>query len=198
MDLHPETMNPGFLETERLILRPFTDDDLEAIYRIFGDKELNIFLPWFPLQSMDEAKIFYLDRLAETDGIRLAICLEADNIPIGYVNVAEKEPYDLGYGLLKEFRHQGIIAEACQAVQDFLRSRGLPYVTATHDVQNPKSGDVMKRLGMRYGYSYAELWQPKNVKVVFRLYQLNLDGKPEPIYRGYWDQSDIRFIEEIL
>lgn len=44
----------------------------------------------------------------------------------------------------------------------------------------------MKRLGMRYCYSYEELWQPKNFKVVFRMYQYNLDGE-ERVFRDYWD-----------
>lgn len=44
------------LETERLILRKFTEDDIEALYRILKDKEVNTFLPWFPLESLEEAE----------------------------------------------------------------------------------------------------------------------------------------------
>ena len=51
------------------------------------------------------------------------------------------------------------------------------YITATHDVNNPRSGRVMQAIGMRYCYSYEELWQPKNFPVIFRMYQLNLDGQ---------------------
>ena len=60
----------------------------------------------------------------------------------------------------------------------------MPFVTATHDVNNPRSGAVMRRLGMRYCYSYREQWQPKDLSVVFRLYQLDLDG-PHPDYDAY-------------
>ena len=35
----------------------------------------------------------------------------------------------------------------------------------------------MQNLGMKYQYTYEELWQPKNMPVVFRMYQLNLDGR---------------------
>lgn len=52
-------MNTPTLETERLILRKFTRNDLEAIYKIYNDCEVNKFLPWFPLKTMEEAKIFY-------------------------------------------------------------------------------------------------------------------------------------------
>ena len=46
--------NTPTLETERLILRKFTENDLEALYQIYRDPDVNRFLPWFPLQSMDE------------------------------------------------------------------------------------------------------------------------------------------------
>ena len=52
-------MNTPALETERLILRKFTENDLHAIYKIYSDKEVNKFLPWFPLTTMADAKAFY-------------------------------------------------------------------------------------------------------------------------------------------
>ena len=59
-------MNTPTLETERLILRKFTEDDLEALYQIYSDEEVNRFLPWFPLKSMDEARTFFEERYAAT------------------------------------------------------------------------------------------------------------------------------------
>ena len=49
---------------------------------------------------------------------------------------------------------------------------------------------------MKYRYSYKELWQPKNILVTFRMYQLNLDGQEERVYRKYWDKYP-HFIEDI-
>lgn len=51
-------MNTPTLETQRLILRKFTENDLQALYEIYRDEEVNRFLPWFPLASMEEAQIF--------------------------------------------------------------------------------------------------------------------------------------------
>lgn len=51
-------MNTPTLETERLILRKFTENDLEALYRIYSDEEANRFLPWFPLKNMEEADCY--------------------------------------------------------------------------------------------------------------------------------------------
>lgn len=55
----------------------------------------------------------------------------------------------------------------------------------------------MKALGMRYQYTYQEQWQPKNILVDFRLYQLNLDGNENRVYRKYWEQNAVRYVEKI-
>ena len=107
------------------------------------------------------------------------------------------ESHDLGYGLRKEFWRRGIITEACQAVISQVKKDGMPYLTATHDVKNPRSGHVMQALGMRYQYSYEELWQPKNFPVVFRMYQLNLDGNEDRVFRKYWNQYPNHFVENL-
>lgn len=192
-------MNTPRLETQRLILRKFTREDLLPLFDLLKDEEVNRFLPWFPLKSIDEAAAFYEERFASNykkpQGYNYAICLKKDNIPIGYVNIHMDDSYDLGYGLGKAFWHQGIVTEACKAVLEQLKRDGIPYVTATHDVYNPRSGSVMRWLGMKYAYSYEERVQPKDELVTFRMYQLNLDGNKDRVYRKYWDISKVRFIE---
>lgn len=193
-------MNTPRIETNRLILRRFTKDDIAALYEIYRDEEVNRFLPWFPLRSMEEATAFFrkkfADNYAKVQGYNYAICLKTDDVPIGYVNVAMDDSHDFGYGLRKEFWHRGIVTEAGKAVVAQLAKDGIPYITATHDVNNPRSGGVMRRLGMKYQYSYEEQWMPKNIPVTFRMYQLNLDGKTDRVYKKYWNDSSVRFIEE--
>lgn len=46
-----EIVNTPTLETERLILRKFTEKDLEALYRLLQDQEVNTFYPWFPFKK---------------------------------------------------------------------------------------------------------------------------------------------------
>ena len=193
-------MNTPTIETARLILRRFTEDDLPALYRIYRDEEANRFLPWFPVKDMAEARTLFQTRYAacyaQPRGYAYAICLKRDSQPIGYLKADTEEPYDLGYGLRREFWHQGITTEAGRALVERVKKDGLPYLTATHDVNNPRSGGVMKRLGMVYQYSYEEQWQPKDFPVIFRMYQLNLDGNTERVYRGYWERAAVRFVEE--
>lgn len=193
-------MNTPKLETEKLILRKFTQDDLYALYEIYSDRDVNKFLPWFPLENEGEVKSLFEEKYAavysEPQGYAYAICLKSDNYPIGYIKVDISDSYDLGYGLRKEFWHQGIVSEAAQALVEQLKKDGIPYITATHDINNPRSGSVMKRIGMEYKYSYEELWQPKNFLVTFRMYQLNLDGNKDRVYKKYWNTYEKHFVEE--
>lgn len=192
--------NTPILETERLILRKFTKNDIEALFHIYKDEEVNTYLPWFPLKSLEEAEAFYKDRYEKAyqldNGYRYAICLKTDNVPIGYVNVSIDDNHDLGYALRKEFWHRGIVTEASKAVIEQVKKDGLLYVTATHDVKKPRSGGVMKQLGMSYKYSYEEQWQPKDILVTFRMYQLNFDEPNERVYKKYWDTYPVHFIEK--
>ena len=191
--------NTPVLETQRLILRKFTENDIKALFDIYKDEEVNLYLPWFPLKLKEAETFFYEKYIKEYKkdrGYRYAICLKTDNLPIGYVNVSMDNSHDLGYGLRKEFWHNGIVTEACKAVIGQLKKDGLLYVTATHDVKNTRSGGVMKQLGMSYKYSYEEQWQPKDILVTFRMYQLNFDGQDDRVYKKYWDSYEVHFIEK--
>lgn len=194
--------NTPTLRTERLILRKFTVRDIEALFLILKDEEVNRFLPWYPLKSIEEAKRFYEARYAakytQPQGYAYAICLQEDNYPVGYIKVDMEDHHDFGYGLRKKFWHRGIVTEAGKAVIEQVKKDGLPYITATHDRNNPRSGGVMRNVGMKYRYSYEELWQPKNILVTFRMYQLNLDGNESRVYGKYWDASAVHFVEPNL
>lgn len=193
--------NTPEIRTSRLLLRRFTPEDAEAFYQIMSDKEVNTFLPWFPMQSLEEAAAFlqekYLKSYEKPEGFRYAVCFLNENVPIGYVNVDEGKSHDLGYGLRKEYWHQGIVTEVCLSLISLLKEAGISYITATHDRNNPRSGKVMKKIGMTYRHSYEEQWQPKNIRVTFRMYQLNLDGQEGRVYQEYWDKYPNHFIEEI-
>ena len=50
----------NYIETERLILRNFTEKDADALFAILSDKDVNEFLPMFPLKDIEEAKKYLL------------------------------------------------------------------------------------------------------------------------------------------
>lgn len=190
------------LNTQRLIIRKFNIDDTEALFSILSDEEVNKYLPWFPFKSLEDTKNhlvnFYLKTNDNNNFYRYAVCLKENNIPIGYIHFENNnDNNDFGYGLKKEYWNKGIITEAAKTVIEELKRNNVKYITATHDRNNIASGEVMKKIGMTYKYSYEELWQPKNFLVVFRMYQLNLDDNKERVYKGYLEKYSNHFIEYI-
>lgn len=187
-------MDGWSMETDRLVLRRFRENDMKAIYLLFSDKETNTFLPWYPIKNMDETERFFEKRLKDRRYC-FAVCLKGGGEPIGYVHAEEDDSHDFGYALRREYWRQGFASEAGRAVVGLLKEKGVPYITATHDRNNPRSGAVMRRIGMKYCYSYEELWQPKNFPVIFRMYQLNFDGNDGFVYQKYWNLYSNHFVE---
>ena len=190
------------LNTQRLIIRKFNIDDTEALFSILSDEEVNKYLPWFPFKSLEDTKNhlvnFYLKTNDNNNFYRYTVCLKENNIPIGYIHFENNnDNNDFGYGLKKEYWNKGIITEAAKTVIEELKRNNVKYITATHDKNNIASGEIMKKIGMTYKYSYEELWQPKNFLVVFRMYQLNLDDNKERVYKGYLEKYSNHFIEYI-
>ncbi len=187
------------IQTQRLHLRRFCEGDVIALHEILRDKKVNLFLPWFPSRTLAETEERLHEWMESYDRegeYRYALCRKEDGFLIGYVHVSGDASHDLGYGLRQDFWGKGIAVEACRAVLAKLQQDGVSYVTATHDVNNPASGAVMKKLGMTYHYSYVEQWKPKEIQVTFRMYQRNLNGV-SPVYDVYWNRYPRHFIEKL-
>ena len=153
------------------------------------------------MKNIEETKKFYEERYAakyaQPQAYAYAICLKSNNDSIGYINIEMEESHDFGYGLHKEFWHKGIVTEAGEILIQQVKRDGISYITATHDVNNPHSGRVMQKLGMKYCYSYEEHWQPKNFPVVFRMYQLNFNEDDTFVYKKYWNMYHNHFVENL-
>lgn len=193
--------------TDRLVLRRFTEADAPALLPMMSDAQVNRFLPYFPHVCVEDTRS-YLEqnflrwyRAADAGGRRAdglpldmhcAICRKRGDDEagalLGFVSIdAQGEACDMGYALTREAQGHGYATEAVAAMLMEVRRAGYPFVTATHDELNAASGRVMERCGMTYRYSYRERWQPKDLEVVFKLYQI--DFAPDvPTYSGYWDR----------
>lgn len=189
------------LESSRLLLRPFEHGDLPAFFKIFSDSAVNRFLPWFPLKSMEEAELFWRERYALSGprGGRLSLC----GLPQGGQPThrlcqpgARGGAYDLGYGLLEEFWHRGIMTEACRAVVRRAAQDGIPYVTATHDRQNPLSGRVMCCLGMRVATPMKSSGSPRISRWFSGSTSSISHGAGRRVYEGYRQAEGARWFVE--
>lgn len=186
--------------TKRLVLRRFTLNDAVPMFEILRDKDTNVFLPWLAHENISQTKEFlqkrFIDKYSEPTGYRYAICLKDSSLPIGYACLSGDESNDFGYCVAKKYWHKGIGFEATKAVVARIENAGYEFITATHDINNPNSGEIMKKRGMKYKYSYVEQWQPKDIAVTFRMYQLNFNNENTHTYAEYWNKYESHFIEE--
>lgn len=147
------------LETERLILRRFTAEDAEAMYRNWAsDGEVTKYLTWPAHRSAAVSRTVLEDWVSgyeQENYYQWAITLkENGDAPIGSiaaVHIGEAaSSVEIGYCLGKSWWSRGIMTEALRAVIAFFFGRvGANRVEARHDPRNPRSGAVMKNCGMR-------------------------------------------------
>ena len=147
------------LETERLILRPFTNGDAEAAFANWtGDPEVTRFLTWPAHADIGVTRSVigsWVERYPKPDFYNWAIELKGLGKPVGSIAVVWSQDdgpvriATLGYCLGRAWWGQGLMPEAARAVIDFLFDRvGYTVIQARHDVNNPKSGRVMSKAGM--------------------------------------------------
>ena len=93
--------------TKRLLLRKLQKEDCGFFYKLLSNQEVNRFLPWFPVKSMEETEQFlkerYLTVYEKEQGYAYVICLKESGTPVGYVNISGEESHDLGYGLARQY-----------------------------------------------------------------------------------------------
>jgi len=147
------------LETERLLLRPIVERDLEAMAAYRGDPEVCRFLPFKP-QTTDDIRARSGHLLGSTTlegehgGISLGVVRRADDALIGDVLLFHPDPthgtVEIGWVMHPDVAGRGYATEACRAVLDAaFRIYGARRVVARIAAENTASARLAERLGMR-------------------------------------------------
>jgi ribosomal-protein-alanine N-acetyltransferase len=147
------------LETERLILRRFTADDAEAMFRNWAnDPEVTKFLMWPTHANLEISQTVareWVSAYQNDDYYQWAIVPKAFGEPIGSiaaVKVDDKsQKVHIAYGIGKAWWHKGYTGEAlARLVKFFFEEVGVNRVEARHDPRNPNSGAVMMKAGLKF------------------------------------------------
>lgn len=146
------------IETPRLILRRAKMEDAEAMFRNWAnDTEVTKYLTWPPHESIEVTQRLlqsWVDRYQTDDYYQWMIVLRETNEPIGSImasTMGRAQSAHIGYCIGKHWWHQGIMSETLKAVMDFLFDEvGYHRVESMHDPNNPYSGAVMRKCGMKY------------------------------------------------
>ena len=147
------------LETERLILRRFTLNDAQQAFDNWMSREkVTHYMTWQPYQNVEDVKgyiQYVIGTYEKPDAYYWAIEERNSGQVIGSISVIwlneEVESAEVGYCLSDDFWGRGMMPEALSAVIHYLFTAvGLNRIQAGHDVNNPNSGRVMEKCGMRY------------------------------------------------
>ena len=146
------------LQTKRLILRPWYEDDAEDLYKYASDPEIGLPAGWMPHTSVENSREIIRDVLSAPE--TYAVCLKENGKPIGSIgfhrkDLAEKDDeYELGYWIGKPYWGQGLIPEAAREMLRYaFEELGMNRIWCGYYDGNVKSRRVQEKLGFVYHHT---------------------------------------------
>jgi len=147
------------IESERLILRPFTEADIEAVYRNWGgDPAVSKYLHWPRHRDVEDSReviSMWIDGYKKPDFYQWAIVPKDLGENIGTISIVSmNEKIDMlhfGYCIGSKWWRKGYTSEALSAILPFLFDEiGANRVESQHDPENINSGRVMLKCGLKF------------------------------------------------
>lgn len=145
------------METDRILLRPWREEDAEALFRYASDPDVGPRAGWSPHKSVGESlqvirEVFSNDH---TWAIELRETGEAIGC-MGYFTPGEsnivigENDAEIGYWVAKPFWNTGICTEALRLMIDYcFNVKGFECLWSDFFIDNPASGHVMEKCGFR-------------------------------------------------
>lgn len=149
--------NKHVIETNRLILRHFQEDDAENMYKNYcSSDKVTKHLPWATHKNLEETKQYLKTVLDDYENdkaeFRFAIVWKQTNEVIGAIDYMQRRDfiYEIGWALGEKYWGQGIMPEAANSTLQLVFNSGAVRIQAKHFETNEKSGRVMQKIGMSY------------------------------------------------
>ena len=156
------------LETDRLILRPFEENDAIAIFNNWAsDPEVTKYLTWnhhSDVKQTNEILSIWLKQYEKPERINFGIVLKETNELIGGIDVVgyiEGVPV-IGYCISRKHWNNGYTTEAFKKVIEFLFSLDHKTIRVGAMVDNIASNKVILKCGGKYVNTYEEFIPSKN------------------------------------
>jgi len=143
------------LETERLLLRRVSIDDLNEILELRGNPETMKFIPR-PLVKTEEDALNHFkmidEKIEKNEGINWAITVKGNPKLIGIIGHYRIQPEnhrcEIGYMILSQYNGQGIVTEAIKAVLEYgFEDMNMHSIEAVIDPDNIASERVLQKNG---------------------------------------------------
>ncbi len=144
------------LETNRLILRPFREDDAEAMFTGWAsDPEVSRYVGWNTHENIDVTRAVlnqWIEEYEKPERLNFAIELKDTHELIGgidvvgYLNGVTGTPV-IGYNLSRKFWNKGYMTEACKCLIDYLFTKGYSEIRIDAMPENTASIKVIEKCG---------------------------------------------------
>jgi len=178
-----------FARTERLLLRPGWAEDAPALAKAISDHAIVRNLasaPW-PYEQADAETFLGMERGASDPAWLLFRRTEGAPQLVGSAGLGRRPDgeVELGYWIARPYWGLGYASEAGRAAIDIARQGlRLPYLTASHFLDNPASGRVLEKLGFRAtGEIVPRFSKARGEAAPSRLYRLELAHQRRPCLR---------------
>lgn len=151
-------MNTPILETERLYLRPFRENDARDVFECWErDAEVAKYMFWSSHNDIEKTKewiSFELGKIADDKWYRFAIDLKEKNELIGTGLIyweEEVENWEIAYNFGKKYWGKGYATEAMKKIIEFAKNElCISKIVGRYAKENVASGNVMRKLGFVY------------------------------------------------
>jgi RimJ/RimL family protein N-acetyltransferase len=152
------------IRTERLVLRPYEERDLDDLHAMTSDPDVVRYLYW-EVHTEEETRAGLAKRLGQgeltAEGQWLVLAIELDGRVIGQVvlkwHSVQHRQGELGFTLHPAFQGHGYAREAAEAMLRLaFEGLGLHRVIGACDTRNEPSWQLLARLGMRREAHFVE------------------------------------------
>ncbi len=147
-----------YIDTPRLMLRPWQETDLADLYEYASVPGVGEMAGWNPHKSRDES--IQILQMFIRDKKTFALELRENGKVIGSLGLEEMEPdpegagkigREIGYVLSRDYWGRGLMPEAVAAVIHYcFQTLGYDYLTCGHFPRNDRSRRVVEKAGFRF------------------------------------------------
>jgi len=168
------------IETERLILRPFTPADAEFILTLLNEPSFVRYIGDKKVRDLEAARQYILNGpVASYERHGFGLCLvelRESHAPIGMCGLLKREELpqpDIGFAFLPAYWNKGFAFEAAAAVlQDASERLRLERILAITSLDNEASIKLLQRLG----FSFDRVIKLSAVSDEVKLFATDLHG----------------------
>lgn len=150
-------MSEAILITDRLLLREFTETDIDLIYKLDSNPTVMEFIRP-PTKTLEEANVTYQKILnTRKKDIRFGNWIgvtKSDNQPIGWFCLKDLDnttTIEVGFRLLPEFWGYGYATEGAKALIKYgFEQCNLPFIAGVTKPENIRSKNALQKCGLKF------------------------------------------------